>query len=264
MNSPDETSEGESLDSFHRGAFQLLQPRAGGLKAGLDALLLAAFVDRNASGRAIDIGAGTGAVGFAAACRAPALSITLLERDATVAARLRRTMALPANAGIAPRLTIVEADVFAPPAAREESGFANAAFDLALSNPPFYPHGHRASPDERRRQAKSEVAVGGLERWLAIAASLVRDGGQLILVLPPEALAAVLSTAPNRYGAITIVPVHTRVGEAAKRMVVAARRGSRAPLRLLPGLDLALADGTPSDAARAIGDGRFDGAVLLG
>lgn len=263
MNSPDETAESDSLDSFHRGAFTLLQPRSGGLKAGLDALLLAAFVDREAVGRAIDIGAGTGAVGLAAANRAPGLFVRLLEHEATAAARLRRTLALPENTAIAPRLSLVEADLFSPPAVREAGGFGDAAFDLALSNPPFHPHGHRVSPDETRRLAKSEAGEGGLGRWLAVSASLLREGGRLLFILPPEALTALLSAAPNRYGAIAILPVHTKAGASAKRMIVAARRGSRAPLRLLPGLDLAKADGTPTRAALAIDAGIFDGAALI-
>ena len=48
------------------------------------------------------------------------------------------------------------------------------------------------------------------------------------------------------------MPLWPKAGRAAKRVIVRARRGSRAPLRLLPGLVLHEADGRYTRAAEDV------------
>lgn len=49
-----------SQDAFWRGAFHLVQPRKGAYRSGLDGLLVASGVAADASGHALDMGAGRG------------------------------------------------------------------------------------------------------------------------------------------------------------------------------------------------------------
>jgi tRNA1(Val) A37 N6-methylase TrmN6 len=49
-----------------------------------------------------------------------------------------------------------------------------------------------------------------------------------------------------------VLPVHGRAGQPAIRVIVRARKGSRAPLTLLPGLMLNDEEGRPTDAAEAV------------
>lgn len=263
MSCPEPSDRSERVDAFHNGAFHLIQPVRSGFRAGLDALLLAAFVSSDDRGEAADLGAGTGAVGLSAAWRAPNLRVRLIERDADVAERLSRSLALPENAALAQRLSVSVVDLLGGRESREAAGLADASLDLVLTNPPFHPFTHRASPDMTRRAAMAEGGPKALEAWLIVACALLRHSGRLLTVLRPEALAALLAVAPNRLGAIHVLPVHTRPGDAAKRLIVSAQRGSRAPLRILPGLWLCDAEGRASAAADAIAAGSFDGAKHL-
>jgi tRNA1(Val) A37 N6-methylase TrmN6 len=71
-----------------------------------------------------------------------------------------------------------------------------------------------------------------------------------------DALAAILAAFDGRFGAIRVLPIHPRADAPAIRVIVACRKGSRAPLTLLPGLVLH-ADGhafTPQ-AARILREG---------
>ncbi|WP_294640794.1 methyltransferase, partial [uncultured Aureimonas sp.] len=143
-------------DAFYGGAFHLLQPARGGLRAGDDALLLAATVEPGQGGTAADLGSGSGAVALAAATRAPALHLTLAERDPAIVDLARRTLALPENADLSRRLRVAELDLLQLRPAREAAGLADGAFDLVLTNPPFHPAGGRVSPDATRAAAKAE------------------------------------------------------------------------------------------------------------
>ena len=237
MNSPkdaDALGEEASKDAFLAGGFHLLQPKGGGFRAGTDALLLAATVRRDASGSAVDMGSGSGAVAFTAACRAPGLSLYLAERNPDMARLAGASLALPENRALAARLRVAEVDLLAPRAVREAAGLADNGFDLILSNPPFHPAGGRVSPDALRGEAKSLPTPEFLPRWLAVAGALARHGAGLRLIVRPDNLADILAGADGRFGALALRAVHSTSEAPALRLLVSGVRGSRAPLRILP------------------------------
>src|SRR5205085_9171441 len=63
---------------------------------------------------------------------------------------------------------------------------------------------------------------------------------------------AVLAALGGHLGGIAVLPVHGRAGTPAIRVVVRARKGSRAPLALLPGLNLNDEAGRPTAEAEAV------------
>jgi tRNA1(Val) A37 N6-methylase TrmN6 len=77
-----------------------------------------------------------------------------------------------------------------------------------------------------------------LERWIAACLALARPGGEFILIHRPEALGAILTGLKGRAGAATLLPVHARPDAAAIRILVRAKKGSRAPLSIAPALVL--------------------------
>lgn len=233
MNSPEATS----VDAFFGGAFHLVQPAGRGYRSGLDALLLAASVEEHARGKAVDLGSGAGAVALGAAARVPGLHVTLVENDPVMAGLARASLALPQNAALASRLDVVEADATATRPQREAAGLFDGRFDLVLTNPPFYPAGHRPSPDGLRRTALSAPGEDFLHRWVRVAAALLESKGRLVLLARPADLHAVLDAAEGRLGSVTVLPVHTREG-AANRILLGAVRDSRRETAILPGLEL--------------------------
>ncbi|MBB3996444.1 tRNA1(Val) (adenine(37)-N6)-methyltransferase [Aureimonas pseudogalii] len=246
MNSPTRSEPAASLegtpavsrDAFQRGAFELLQPAGRGFRAGHDALLLASCVGLGATGRVLDMGAGNGAVAFAAAMRSPDLRIDLAERNGEIAALAEGALMLPANRGFAPRLRVLRLDCLAPRGTREAAGLLDGAYDLVLTNPPFHPAGQRGSPDALRDEARAIPDAAFLGRWLAVAAALLRHGGRLALIARPDNLGDLLAAAEGRLGALRVRAVHPSPEAPANRILLGAIRGSRQPLRLLPPLVL--------------------------
>jgi tRNA1(Val) A37 N6-methylase TrmN6 len=73
----------------------------------------------------------------------------------------------------------------------------------------------------------------------------------LTVIWRADGLADVLA-ALDEFGDLTVLPVHGRAGQPAIRVLVAARKGGRAPLRLMAPLMLNDGNGRPTAQAEAV------------
>lgn len=261
-------------DRLLGGRVLLRQPRRG-LRAGLDAVLLAAGVPARPGQRVLEAGCGSGAGFLCLAARVPDLTVIAIERDPALAA-----LAL-ANAhanGLAGRVEVIAGDV-------RDLALAGCLprCDHAFANPPYWPEG-TPPPDPLRRAATharawsalgsargstpgSTVTSGGpgpandppglphpdLSHWARFLAASVVGRGAVTLILPAarleDGLAAVTAAGCS---AARLVPFWPRQGEAAKRLLLQARLGARGPARLSAGLVLHAPDGAFTAAADRI------------
>lgn len=219
----------------------LRQP-ASGYRVGIDAVLLAAAVPAGAW-RVADLGCGAGGATLCLAARLSSCHVSGIDLDLGLCDLARANAA--AN-GVADRVTIVAGDI-----ARPHPALAPNAFDAVMANPPFHdPRGTR-STIARRDRAKRE-GEGGLEAWIAAALRLAKPRGAIVLIHRADRLADMLAGLSGRVGAIEVIPLWPRAGEAAKRVIVRARKAARAPMTLAAGLVLHQADGAYTPAAEAI------------
>lgn len=226
-----------TLDAFHRGDFWLLQPKKGGHRAGMDAMMLAAAVPSSFAGCLADFGAGAGAAGLAVASRCKSAHVLLVELTAEMAAFAQASLGHPDNAHLDGRASLLVADVALSGKARAKAGLADGSFDFVIMNPPFNPPHHRPTPDALKRQA--HVMEDGLfEGWIRSAAAVVRPRGGFAIIARPEQLAPILAAMDGRFGKAEIVPVHPRADAPAIRVVIRAVRASRAALAICPPLVL--------------------------
>ncbi len=210
-----------SEDRFLDGRLVLRQP-ATGYRAGADAILLAAAVSDGE--RLMEAGCGVGAALLATALRFPAAQLTGIEREPAMAALARENAA--AN-GLGDRVTIVEGD-----ALRGQTG----GYDSVFCNPPFAEEGEGSAPHPGRHHA--HVTDATLDVWIAALSNTLTGGGRLTLIHRADKLTDILAALDGRLGAVTVFPIRPRAEAAAKRVLVRAQKGSRAPLVLLRGLDL--------------------------
>jgi tRNA1(Val) A37 N6-methylase TrmN6 len=237
-----------STDDFLGGRINVVQPRRGH-RAGSDAVLLAASVPARAGERVLDIGAGVGVAGLCLLARVPDAQVTAVEVDTELCA-LAETNA--ARNGLAERFTAVSADVTAPGRALSASGLKCDSYDHLMVNPPFHAEGRvRAAPDSGRATAHV-MHKDGLAAWIRFCAAMAAPGAQLTLIHRPDTLGELLQLLAGRFGGVVIFPLFPRQDEPAARILVQARKGSRAGLGLLPGLVLHEDDGRYTDAAEAV------------
>src|SRR5262245_20583577 len=123
------TAATETVDSFHRGGFHVVQPLGRGHRSGMDAMLLASLVAASGPCRVAELGAGAGAAGMAVAARLDAAEVVLVERSPDMAEFARRSLALPENARFSGRVSVVEADVALAGRARVAAGLPDDVFD---------------------------------------------------------------------------------------------------------------------------------------
>lgn len=237
-------------DAWLGGRLILMQPN-GGHRVGSDAALLAAAAE-TPEGLVVDVGAGVGAVGLALARRSARVTVDLVEIDAALATLAAENAALN---GLAERVRVLTLDIGAAHA-RREAGLADEGAEAVITNPPFLTSGRsRVSPDPKRARAHAFDAkepAAPLAAWLRACLAILKPGGRFVMIHRPDALAAILGAAENRLGALALLPIHPRAGQAAHRLLVSGVKGSKAPPRIAPGLVLHRADGKLTDEADAI------------
>lgn len=237
-------------DTLFDGRLRLRQPKTGH-RAGTDAVLLAAATPPDAR-RIADLGASTGLVGLRAAQMNREASALLIKRDADMA---RLAVGNAIRNGLSDRVAVREADAF------RLAGEADLreAFDAVLTNPPFFKAEEvRVSPNLQR--AGAHVLEASLDDWLRNAVTILAPKGQLVVIHRADALEALLSAASRRVGGIRLRFIHPEAGTPAIRVLLAGRKGSRAPLAVLPPLVLNGRDGafTPEVAALHRGEACLD------
>ena len=231
-------------DAFYGGRLRLAQP-AQGHRSGTDAVLLAAAVAAEFQGLVYDIGSGVGAAGLGVALRCQRTRVVLVERDAAIAALAARNVG--ANA-VGDRVAVAVCDIIDRDFRRR--ALPDAA-DLIITNPPFHAaDATRASPDAARRSAHVLAEGSTLADWILACLDMLAAKGTLIVVHAASALPAILAAFDRRFGAITILAVHPRGGEAARRVLVRGVKGSRAPLTIAAPLVLHDGAGFSAEAER--------------
>jgi tRNA1Val (adenine37-N6)-methyltransferase len=227
-------------DRLLNGRVALRQPQTG-FRAGLDAVLLAAFVPAKPGETVLEAGPGSGAAFLCLAARVPGLQIRAVEREAAMAALARENAA---RAGLVAR--IEEGDVADLALARRLGPVAHG-----FANPPYWPGG--TPPPGAIRRAATHEAGPGLADWVRFLAAAIAPRGSLSLILPAARFdAAVAAIRGSGFGAVELLPLWPFAGVPAKRVLLRALKGARSPARVLPGLVLHEADGRFTAAAEAI------------
>lgn len=232
---PDETD-----DRLLDGRVRLIQSRAG-YRAAIDPVLLAAAVPARAGQAALDLGAGSGAVGLCLASRVSGIAVTALERQPDAVLLCRRNVA--AN-GCEGAITVVEADLAQLP------GTLLGRFDHVAANPPYIGRHEGTRPPDAGRAAAH--ANGDLDLWVIAAHDALRPKGWLTLIHRADRVDRIMALLAGRFGAVTLIPLWPRRGAPAKRVIVRARKGARSPGQVTAGLVLHRADGGYTGAALAV------------
>jgi tRNA1(Val) A37 N6-methylase TrmN6 len=234
-------------DAVLGGRLRIVQMKRGH-RVGHDAILLAAATAARPGDRVVEFGSGVGAAGLALAVRCPEVDVTLVELDPELSAIAAENVT---RNGLGSRVRVVTLDVNAPADEFSAHGIGLGSADHVLMNPPFNDLARsNVSPDPARRAAHT-AGEGLLAQWIGSAERILHSAGGLTLIWRADGLAGVLAALDDGFGEVAVLPVHGREGAPAIRVLINARKGSRAPLKLLPGLNLNDEAGRPTEAAEA-------------
>jgi len=194
----------------------------------LDAILLAHFTTVRPGANAVDLGAGTGVLGFLLLARGAGI-VTGVEIDPARVDRAERSARLN---DLAARLKMVCADV-----RQLDSRLPAGSWQLIVANPPYRPIGSGfVSPNSQMAVARHEIA-GNLGDFIAAARLLLKYRGRFAMVHLPERTAEILKALsdaglePKR-----LQFVYSAIGKKPKFLLVEAVRGAKPGVVVLPPL----------------------------
>ena len=218
-------------DALLNGRIRVRQP-ARGYRVNVDTMLLAATFGPAAfqsGARIVEPGCGVGAALLAVAAlrtRDDPVAYIGIERDPVYAKLARENVALN---GQAHQTSIIEADALDPAA---EFG----VFDYVFFNPPYDDPGQGRAPAEGKRAAY--IAGRPLVDWIKVWSNRMTASASLTLIHRAHRLGDILAALEGRLGGAAVFPIRPAANAKARRVLVRAWKGSRAPLKLFAGLDL--------------------------
>jgi tRNA1(Val) A37 N6-methylase TrmN6 len=237
------TKRAKTEDRLLGGRVRILQP-AVGYRVAIDPVLLAAAVPARTGETVLDIGTGSGAAALCLAARVDGCRVLGLEKNAAMA-RLARASARLNMFDEA--VTIMEGDLAHPP-----PGLVPGRFDRVMANPPYLEEAAAARRGSRARASAHVEGAARLGAWVDFALQMTRMGGTITIIHRADRLDDLLARFHGKAGGIIVFPFWPKRGRPAKRVIVHAVKGSRAPLVLASGLVLHAATGAYTKAADAI------------
>lgn len=223
-----------SEDAFLGGRLGILQALDGS-RAGIDAVFLAAACPVSPGQSVLDAGSGSGIVGLAVAARVPGVSVTGVEIDPALA---ELATGNAARNNLADHARFIAADLTGPATALVQQGLTLESFDHVLANPPFLATGEARLPPSTRRRRAHACTDDELQRWVKFLAAFCKPKGTATIIHRADALPKLLNHLDGRFGGLVIYPLFPRASEAAVRVLIQGRKGSRAPLTIAPGMIL--------------------------
>jgi tRNA1(Val) A37 N6-methylase TrmN6 len=125
-----------------------------------------------------------------------------------------------------------------------------------LFNPPYDDAAEGRAPSEEKRAAF--IADRPVSDWIKVWSNRMSAHANMTLIHRAHRLGAILSAFEGRLGGVEVFPIRPFAAAKARRVIVRAWKGSRAPLKLFAGLDLHPDDGrqkyTPEAEAILRGD----------
>jgi tRNA1(Val) A37 N6-methylase TrmN6 len=227
-------------DKFLNGRVSVRQP-VRGFRSGLDAVMLAAAVPALSGDKVLELGSGAGVASLCLVARVPDCSVAGIEIDPVLVETANANANAHAN-GVASRAHFFAGDALAP------SGELRQGFAHVFSNPPFHGVDGETPADAARELALHDD--GRLAEWFTAGIKRVISGGTFTAIIRADRLAEALGALPAR--GVATFPLWPRTGEPAKRIILQATKGSRAPLALLAGLVLHESNGRYTREADAV------------
>jgi len=216
----------ETTDGTLLGGRVKYRQFAKGHRSGFEPVLLAAAVPARPGDHVLEAGCGAGAALLCLAHRVQGVTGLGIEIDATLAELANENFK---NNGFL--------DVYARHGDVSRVSFG-AMFDHIMANPPWHDAAGTNSPDAKRALAH-HAAQGALESWITALTAWLKPRGTITLILPAAAFVQAASCLKAQgCGAVSLLPLWSRAGQAAKQVMIAGTLGGKAPDKILPGLVL--------------------------
>lgn len=232
----------ETKTTLLNGRVTLMQSETG-LRASMDTVMLAASVRMGVNESILDMGCGSGGVGFCVLGRLADQAIQLHGVDIQEPLIDLAKLSAATN-GWDDQCQFICADI------NDRKTYGDSQFDHIVCNPPYFESGKRLqSPDLSRETAFGQTDI---KVWIDNAHYWLKHKGSLTLIHRADMLDKILQGAGARFGGIEVWPIHSKANMPAIRVVVSMLKNRKTPFTLHPPVVLFNDDGTESDESKRI------------
>ena len=228
-------------DSIFNGAISLYQPKHG-YRVAVDPIILASIVEIKENQQILDVGCGVGTISLILKYLDKSQMVTSLDIDSGMTDLCRKNSEindLP--------LDIINCGI-------DFNVLKDRNFDCIVTNPPFYaPDSFRSS----ERKLTSNFETINIKLWVSFCIKRLKNKGNFYIIHIPEKLSDILVAFGDSVGKIEIVPIYSHSNQFAKRIIVKCKKGSREPLKILPGIISHQKNNEYSDILKSILSGKF-------
>lgn len=223
---------------------KIFQP-VDGYRASTDAVLLSSLPQNIKNGdKILDVGSGTGAISLCLAHRLQQYGVQI--HGIEIQPQLAELSNLSAQAnGFENFLSYVNGDI-----SKRDITFQPCSFQHVITNPP-YSTADMKSPNQSKSLAHNFEQIN-LENWIRFCIKMLAPFGYFYIINRAEALPEILHTLHHHAGEIKIIPIYSKCGQNAKRVIVSARKDSKAPSTIHPGFIVHNLDGSYTNQAEKI------------
>ncbi len=221
------TDDQLTQDDFLGGAIKMWQPK-NGYRAATDPVFLAAAIVAKSGQSVLEIGCGAGTALACLCKRVAGLEAHGLEIQADYADLARRNAN---DNGLG--YVVHDGDLLDMP-----EPIRTAAFDHVFTNPPFYDASASSAPNDAGRNTAHRIGEARLVEWITVGLRRLKPRGYFTIIHRAERLADILAVLNGKAGDIRVLPLTSREGRTAGRVIVRARKGAAGPLELLAPLIL--------------------------
>lgn len=220
---------------------RILQP-VNGYRTSSDAVLLSSLINGiKESENILDVGSGTGGISLCLAHRFPENQICGLE----IQPRLADLANQSAAANGFGNLEYFNVDING-----KKLPLPPCSFSHVITNPPYSDH-DMPSPNKSKALAHNHSATD-LSQWLSFCLKMLKPFGHLYIVNRVEALNEIITALYKKAGKIEVIPVYSKPGQNAKRILIKAQKDSKSPTIILPPLYVHKSNGEYTPEANQI------------
>jgi len=199
-----------------------------GYRASSDAVLLSAMPDSNLRNtRILDVGSGTGAISLCLAHRLQNNNVQIIGLE--LQEELVELSDKSAKDNGFSFLNYYQADIRQK---LKTEFYKPCSFDVVVSNPPYSEH-DMPSPNSSKATAHNHHDFD-LQSWLTFCLKSLKPFGKLYMINRAEALSDICCILHGKAGNINILPIYSKQGQTAKRIIISAQKDSKTPSRILP------------------------------
>ncbi len=177
-------NDNERIDDLQIDNLRIIQNK-NGFCFGIDSILLSEFAkDVKKNSNVIDLGTGTGIIGFLLLAKTNISHITGVEIQADVADMVKRSIKLN---NLEEKFEVINCNI------KDVFSYVNKeSFDVVVTNPPYKKSNTGAKSESQQKMISRHEVLADLFDFIKISKNVLKDKGSFYMVHRPERLADII------------------------------------------------------------------------